>query len=1367
MKEYTIQSASITDFLNGRVFGFDLGTVGTAHAVRDKQVISETGVLECPNETAALAGRRKLRNGRRVMDHRQDRRDWFAQSLAAVLNLELHADSRLPKTSWQSVGDGLWKPTQPQVSDPLPLRVAALAGEPLSPEKLFAALTHLVKRRGPARPPWADSLTDEKDEEDEEAPDPSRISPDETKSRYEKARVESQQPAGFHPCHYLRMLRETKQRQRNHAWPRELMRGEAAAIMAAQSSHYAVFKQEREVIDVTGETIRMTTAEWLLRGNAALLTRPEGESGGSFDVFYRNHRNRERAPFTFQAARIHNRGPGLDLIHPRSEDGRKYYVMSRSHPAYRAWQVEVALLNFRVANLEKRPNKKGKFPNMVVPPDAMEELKKQIAVKLQRLSREEHENTEVEEDEEDIADVEHDAKDTKKKRKDEATIFSLDNLKKWEEPYRKAGKFQLQDGQRDLVGKAKGRGKFGRHGLEDAWRILRQLQEMEKPLAAIRPTSKRQQKKLKSRESQVTAFVQKQQPEYLNMTPKLRLSQMKDGKPACGLEPLPRALKRFIDEIRDPVVQHRVRLFDQLLGDLVKRHGIPTHIVVECVRELNVAVDDAKRAKDKRDAGYKENKLARDTLKDMGLEANDKNIRKFRLLQECKWRCPYNPEERFMQSDFDDLVLQRLIPPADDGRRAAYLTAARRALNETEIEHMVPQSNLVCDEWFNVTVTRRATNEAKGPRTPYEFVLRDADEATREIIIKNARDIFGEDSLKFKIFTSPDARSLIDSSANLTRTAYIARCVRYVCLLKFGWLTDDGRDPLQEPGHEVNQRYLVSNGGITHRLRKAWQLDELLHDDKMSDEAWKALTDEEKDELIAQRRQKNRQDLRHHALDAMVLSCTLPWAASSPDYAGGWCHLDPQDGSVSSVACPIFGDKDHGQKIKELAAEKLLALKQSDPQDKDNHDRIQHYRSNGKHAGVFDTQFYGRRERFGGKELKEPVFVIRKPLAELTPDCLQAPRPDPILDQIKDDVRLANDASLWGRRLAQTQEELRNEIAQFDSESKEAALLTKRLSKTEGWQKKKPTAKRWEELERFLYPSASGNVVFSPKLREHIRKAWTAYTAEAENWQRVLKIALDVQQQNLQEAKANPKTKPPTLRAIEKRIWRLQQWQQNEAPDLEDWDELQTFLHRESGAQQAKPVFPADFIQGLWHPDFTHAPLRRVKVTQQTKDEGNYVPMRAGTYLKYKGGFKSMKVYDAPPGSSRGTDFICWLVRPFYPNPDKLRNQDLLEKNKPKDCKGRKLRATFKIGDVVRFEHAIPSKGVEAGTNWMLCESMSAGENNARLTLVPAHKALKVRDPLDPKKTLDLKKTDKLDIRLNDFMRALDYEPAHHPSAKS
>lgn len=1253
MKECTLTSQaiqassnSLANFLTGTVFGFDLGTVGTAHAVRKEQSIQEAGVIECPNETAALAGRRKLRNGRRVMDHRQDRRNWFAQALAGVLELELHDCSRLPKTSWQIVGDGLFKPAQTQVGDPLSLRLAALNGESLTSEQLFAALTHLVKRRGPARPPWADSLPEEDNDETDEVPDATRVSPDETRSRFENAKAASAKPAGYHPCHYLQMLRDTKQRQRNHAWPRELIRAEAAAIMEAQSAHHPIFKEKREVVDVTGKTFHLTTAEWLLRGNAALLTKSEADGGGSFDVFYRNHRNRERAPFTFQAARIHNRGPGLDLIRPRREDGGQNYVMSRSRPEYRAWQVEVALINFKVVDLTSRRKTK---PKIKPPAEAIQQLRDII----QRTHQ-----------------------------------LSLEDLQAWVTPYEAAGQFKLVEGQTDLVGKGEGRGKFGKHGLAHAMRIVRQLQEDAEAENKLKPKTKKEISKNKNDEDKASSYILKQQPEYVNMAAKLRFNQIKDGKIATEPEPLPRALKRFIDEIRDPVVQHRVRLFDQLLDELVKRHGIPTHIVVECVREFGDDPERASRASERRKTDREENKLARDTLKAMGVEANDKNIRKFRLLQECKWRCPYDPDDRFMQSEFDDLVLQRLVPPADDNRRAAYLNAARRALNDTEVEHMVPQSRLVCDEWFNVTVTRRTTNSAKNDRIPYEFVLRDADEATRERIIKNAQEVFGEDSLKFKIFTSPDARNLIDSSANLNRTAYIARCVRYVCLLKFGWLTADGRDPLQEPGHDVNTRYLVSNGGITHRLRKAWQLDELLHDDELSDEEWGKLTDEERDVVIAKRRQKNRQDLRHHALDAMILCCTLPWAASSPVYAGGWCHLDPQDGSVSSVACPIFGSQDHGQKIKELAAEKLLALKQSDPQDSENHDRIRHYRSNNKHAAVFDTGLYGKRTEFAGEKLDEAVFVIRKPLGELTAKSLDT--------------------------------------------------------------------------------TTSGNVVFSPKLREHIKKAWFAYTSDAANWQRVLSAAIDAQQNNLDEAKANPKTKPTTLRAIEKRLWLLDKWKQNTNPDLKAWDELQTFLHREGGAQQAKPVFPADFISTLRHPDYTHAPLQRVKVTQQTKDEGSYVPMRDGTYLKYKGGFKCMKVYDSPPGSSRGTDFICWLVRPFYPNPKKLkRRQDLLEENKPEVCKGRKLHATFKIGDVVRFEHAIPSKNVEGGTNWMICESMASGECNARLTLVPAHKALKTRDPLDPKKTLDLKKTDGLDIRLNDFMRALGYEPAHHPSSES
>lgn len=1325
---------AVDEFVKGLVFGFDLGTVATAHAVRKKNCFAEAGVIECPSETAALAGRRKLRNGRRVMDHRQDRRDWFAGALASVLGLSLHKNSRLPVTSWESVGDGLWKPVHPRVGNPLALRVAALNGNPLSDVELFAALTHLVKRRGPQRPPWAESLQDDdKKKDEEEEADPNRITPEETQQRFDKARAASVQPENYHPCHYLAMLARTKQRQRNHAWPRLLMRAEAAAILKAQAKDFPVLEEKREVVDVTGEKQMLTNAEWLLRGNSALVERAKAGTDGekeSFPVFFRNHRNRERAPFTFQAARIHNRGPGEDLIHPRREDGRPNYVMSRSRQDYRAWQTEVALIHFKVVDLTSRKKKKG---TIKPPASALAQLRDII----QRTGR-----------------------------------LSVEDLKAWVAPYEAAGQFALIEGQTDLVGKGEGRGKFGKHGLAEAVRIVRQLQEDAEADAKLKPKTKKEISKNKTEEDKAVAFVRKQQPEHVNMAPRLRFNvtdkETKESQP----EPLWRALRRFINEIRDPVVQHRVRLFDHTLDDLVERHGVPDHIIVECVRELGDDPEKAAAASQRREEQRKESKLARDTLADMGVEATDKNIRKFRLLQECKWRCPYDPDDRFMQSEFDDLVLQRLVPPTGDPRRSSYLSAARTALSSVEVEHMVPQSTVVCDDWYNVTVTRRATNEAKGNRIPYEFVLRDADEARRKILEAHAEGIFGKDSLKYKIFTSPDARTLIESTAHLQRTAYIARCVRYVCLLKFGWLTEDGRDPLQEKGHGVNQRYLVSNGGLTHRLRKAWKLDELLYDDRMTDEEWDALSQEDRDALMAQRRRKNRQDLRHHVLDAMLVSCTLPWAVNSPDYAGGWCHLDPEDSSVTSVRCPIFGEAEHGQEIKRLMGEKLEAIKNGDPADPENHDRITHYRSNGKHAPVFDTGLYGKRTQYAGKDLDQPVFVIRKPLAELTPDCLTAPQPDPILDRIKDDESLIGSAALWQERLKREEDTINDVLKGLDGEAPQVRdqrdKTQKRLNRVSAWQGQKPTKARWLDLEKFIFPSAPGNIIFSPKLREHIRLAWANYTADPLNWSRVVRAALDEQKQNLLEAQAKARIVPTTLRAIGKRIGLLEHWLANENPDAVAWEDLQTFLHRESGAMQAKPVFPRDFIAGLRHPDYAHAPLVRVKVTQQTKDESSYVPMREGTYLKYKGGFKCLKVFDAPPQASRGTDFVCWLVRPFYPRrpggPKKRR--EIEADNMPEVCRGLKLRHTFRIGDVVRFEHDIPKKGVRAGTNWMLCESMAAGETGARLTLVPAHLALKVRDPIDLKKTLDLKKTHGLDIRLNDFIRALKYEPAHHSSSE-
>jgi CRISPR/Cas system Type II protein with McrA/HNH and RuvC-like nuclease domain len=118
--------ASSADFLNGLVFGFDVGTGSIGYAVRKGSEFKDVGVLICDSEGSALSKRRDLRRQRRTLRSKKYRRQWFAKEL---VNL------------------GLPKP-QAALDDPISLRLRALNGEALKPEELHAALTHLFKRRG-------------------------------------------------------------------------------------------------------------------------------------------------------------------------------------------------------------------------------------------------------------------------------------------------------------------------------------------------------------------------------------------------------------------------------------------------------------------------------------------------------------------------------------------------------------------------------------------------------------------------------------------------------------------------------------------------------------------------------------------------------------------------------------------------------------------------------------------------------------------------------------------------------------------------------------------------------------------------------------------------------------------------------------------------------------------------------------------------------------------------------------------------------------------------------------------------------------------------------------------------------------------
>jgi CRISPR-associated endonuclease Csn1 len=141
--------------------------------------------------------------------------------------------------------------------------------------------------------------------------------------------------------------------------------------------------------------------------------------------------------------------------------------------------------------------------------------------------------------------------------------------------------------------------------------------------------------------------------------------------------------------------------------------------------------------------------------------------------------------------------------------------------NEAEIEHLVPRSRVDCNEFCNLTVAHRGCNQRKGERTPWEAF---GNTPEWEGIRQNSETCFGIGSLKYRLFTNPDAETLIEQKADLQHTAYIARVIRHVALTQLGWLGEDGRDPTPEKQNAA-LRFQVTNGQLTSRLRKAWGLN--------------------------------------------------------------------------------------------------------------------------------------------------------------------------------------------------------------------------------------------------------------------------------------------------------------------------------------------------------------------------------------------------------------------------------------------------------------------------------------------------------------------------------------------------------------
>lgn len=277
--------------------------------------------------------------------------------------------------------------------------------------------------------------------------------------------------------------------------------------------------------------------------------------------------------------------------------------------------------------------------------------------------------------------------------------------------------------------------------------------------------------------------------------------------------------KRF-GKIANPTVHIGLNQVRTVVNALIKRYGHPCEVIVEVARDLKRNQEQRKKDQKRQAENQRRNERMRVQIADLlGITADrikPQDLQKMILWEElhrdnaADRRCPYSGVQISAEMLFSDAV---------------------------EIEHILPFSQTLDDSLSNKTVAMRQANRIKGNRTPWQaredFAAQGwatADMLARaEQMPKNKRYRFGENGY---------AQWLRDDKGFLARalndTRHLSRVAReYLSLI-------------------CPQNTRVIPGQMTAMLRAKFGLNDIL-----------GLNGE-----------KNRNDHRHHAVDACVIAVT-------------------------------------------------------------------------------------------------------------------------------------------------------------------------------------------------------------------------------------------------------------------------------------------------------------------------------------------------------------------------------------------------------------------------------------------------------------------------------------------------------------
>lgn len=292
------------------------------------------------------------------------------------------------------------------------------------------------------------------------------------------------------------------------------------------------------------------------------------------------------------------------------------------------------------------------------------------------------------------------------------------------------------------------------------------------------------------------------------------------------------AIRELLGNINDPVVRHRLGVFAHRLEELHKAHGLPAEIVLEFVREDFMgeqAKRDLQKFQSDREKSRKEAKVEAAKL---GAGERSSSL-KYELGKQQSFICLYCGQ-----------------------------TLAATKLDKYEIEHIVPRKQGGPDAMVNYVLAHIDCNEKKGDQTPFQWKHGKEGWNGYENIVKQHAVLLR--NKKVQLLLREDAPELVQRYTALAETAWISKLAQTLISLYFGW-----RNGIDYSEKNPVKRVTVISGGLTGRIRRKYRLNSLLNPPPpgtLDINEWEANAE------------KNRDDNRHHALDAMLISFLPTWA---------------------------------------------------------------------------------------------------------------------------------------------------------------------------------------------------------------------------------------------------------------------------------------------------------------------------------------------------------------------------------------------------------------------------------------------------------------------------------------------------------